>query len=274
MLRVGQALALGLAGVLGAGASASASASAQPALSPAQVYVGFYDSSTEYPPGPTTYNAPGIYYVNYQIGDASLYPSAAPAVFSSAMNQSGANAPYTVETAITYYYSIDGASDALAPVKITFNAATTANGASAWGDAFIQTQVYDLYGTALPQTQDVCSASGAYSCTTEPLWTGLSQISGGTFTGYVPTNTPMSIMIDAISASRDGPGSAMVDPQISSLDPAYTLQLSPGVSNTIEAFTAPAPSVPEPATWAMLILGIAILGIAARRRSGSAALAA
>lgn len=52
--------------------------------------------------------------------------------------------------------------------------------------------------------------------------------------------------------------SAFIDPMIT-VPEGYTLLLSPGVGNSLT------PGVPEPSTWAMVVLGFAALGLVARR---------
>jgi hypothetical protein len=64
--------------------------------------------------------------------------------------------------------------------------------------------------------------------------------------------------------------SAFIDPQffIAANDPSpYTLDFSPGIGNSVDA-------VPEPSTWAMMILGFAGLGFMAYRRKSKPALLA
>lgn len=54
-----------------------------------------------------------------------------------------------------------------------------------------------------------------------------------------------------------------------------TLKFGPGtVYNVVGGSTLTISAVPEPVTWAMLIVGVAMIGFAARRRSEGAAVAA
>jgi hypothetical protein len=83
-----------------------------------------------------------------------------------------------------------------------------------------------------------------------------------------PSNTVEMIALDvAGQTSPQSPASysASIDPIIT-IDPAFvaqgfTLELSPGVSQPSAA------SVPEPATWAMMLAGFAGLAIAGFRRA-------
>jgi hypothetical protein len=71
----------------------------------------------------------------------------------------------------------------------------------------------------------------------------------------------------AINPEPDGAqNSALIDPILTSNSAAGTLIFSPGVGATT-------PTVPEPSTWVMVLMGFAGLGYAARRRRASAALA-
>ena len=87
----------------------------------------------------------------------------------------------------------------------------------------------------------------------------------------------MRVEIGAI-ASAGGPsghGQASIDPYIT-IDPStpnaslYTLVFSPGIGNGPPS----APAVPEPSTWAMILLGFAGLAFAGRKARGGLRLAA
>jgi hypothetical protein len=98
----------------------------------------------------------------------------------------------------------------------------------------------------------------------------------GTYT--FATNTiytvTLSGLIHSLVSGNDGGGtetlSASIDPQfyIVSSDPsAYTLEFSSGIGNSVGG-------VPEPSTWAMMLLGFAGIGFMAYRRKSEPALMA
>lgn len=70
----------------------------------------------------------------------------------------------------------------------------------------------------------------------------------------------MSASVEALAQNNVSQSmSAYIDPMIT-VPAGYTLLLSPGVGNSLT-------TVPEPGTWAMVILGFAALGLVARRSS-------
>jgi hypothetical protein len=103
-------------------------------------------------------------------------------------------------------------------------------------------------------------------------FTGTLQVNAVSGTVYL---NGVHLEVDVIGAlggttDFDG-GTASVDPHVY-VDPAfpnagaYTVLLSDGIGNQL-------PGVPEPATWAVLVLGVAMIGFAARRRREGAAVA-
>ena len=86
----------------------------------------------------------------------------------------------------------------------------------------------------------------------------------------------LTTFTQAASGFQDGVpfqgfGHAFVDP-VFTIDPSvaglYSLQLSPGVLNALPS------AVPEPSTWAMMLIGFVGLGFAGYRRNKAATLAA
>jgi len=77
------------------------------------------------------------------------------------------------------------------------------------------------------------------------------------------------VNIQPIGQFNGGSATASIDPHIffdlGFVNPGYTLVLSDNVGNTVGA-------VPEPSTWAMLILGFAGIGFMAYRRKSKTAL--
>jgi hypothetical protein len=100
---------------------------------------------------------------------------------------------------------------------------------------------------------------------------------GGAFSRNfnLPTGFIFSVLLEASgfivydpTATVSGPGafSADVDPaNLISIDPTFAA-LNPGVSLAINSGSGPAPGVPEPASWALMIAGFGLAGAALRRR--------
>jgi hypothetical protein len=82
------------------------------------------------------------------------------------------------------------------------------------------------------------------------------------------TNSIYTIKMDATIIDASGTGFAWVDPFFGAAD-GFTIHLSDGIGN------APlfAESVPEPSTWAMMILGFAGIGFMTYRRRNQTAIA-
>ena len=97
-------------------------------------------------------------------------------------------------------------------------------------------------------------APGASGAPANPAAPGsFAQGAGGGFDGGVPSNGPSFGGNNPIGPNLGGAGAPFLPPG--------TVSLVPGVP--------PLPAVPEPETWAMLLLGLLTLGVVARRRKGS-----
>ncbi len=72
-----------------------------------------------------------------------------------------------------------------------------------------------------------------------------------------------------------GQAEASIDPHIfqdpGSIDPLYSLVLSPDVGNTVGGPNGGGDGVPEPSTWALMLTGLGLMGLVARRRGAAAA---
>lgn len=171
-----------------------------------------------------------------------------------------------------YHYVINGPENVLVPVslsgliRLTAQAGNTAQ-ANSGGQADLPT----------PFTSDFASlqigrGGSNYGAITEMTF----NLHGTTY-----TNGVNSIILRAFSGARGsrddgGSGSAYVDPVLS-IDPSffathdrslYSLSFSNGIVNGLTG------AVPEPATWAMLILGFGVVGGALRRRRSTGAMPA
>jgi hypothetical protein len=168
---------------------------------------------------------------------------------------------------VEYAFSANGEPNIMVPVSISYLLSSRASG-DAIGVSSFSTLLYGSDGS--PEPRDdwytvVCSASGIPTCSL-PSWTGLSTFSGSA-TGYVPSNTPIYIALESSSgvvAGSGGSASAFADPQITLLDPNFSLQLPDGVGNAT-GLGSIIGAVPEPSTWALMLLGFGAIGIAARR---------
>lgn len=204
-----------------------------------------------------TYSESWAYYTN--TGSVTLMPS--PGVYGSATNAGNTN------VSVSYYFAVDGAPNTMVPIEIQFTLETTALGTDALASAFIGVSgIYPGAGAL------ACSSAGGWrgQCPSDSMG---GSVIGGSFFGDVMSNTPIPITLEANAAAYTlGPldnsfASATADPIITVLNDGFSLDLLPGVGNSIGG-------VPEPATWTMLILGVAMIGFAARRRNALAGVTA
>jgi PEP-CTERM motif len=185
-------------------------------------------------------------------GGASAFTVGAP--FATAEATVTAPPPFGAgaNSAFTYYYTVDGPDDGPIAIGIGANLLTSA---SPDNTAFA----------------GISTSQGTSGCadTNEGLCSG-SQF-GGTLVDMDEPGQVYFVHLEAVASVGVFGGSAFAsaDPYIfvESTDPnadLYTIRLSDGVANGV----APSPgSVPEPSTWAMLLLGFAGIGLAGYRRA-------
>lgn len=136
----------------------------------------------------------------------------------------------------------------------------------------IPTQIYD--GGIKVYAEDCLGGAGG-TCTNVVNTDGAFDL-----VLNVPTNTPETVTIRAYADSlqggpQTGPFTASADP-ILQIDPgvvdpgAYSIQVSDGIYNGTQG-AAGAPGVPEPAAWALMILGFGATGAVLRQRRSLAA---
>ncbi|HEX5263633.1 MAG TPA: PEPxxWA-CTERM sorting domain-containing protein, partial [Phenylobacterium sp.] len=169
---------------------------------------------------------------------------------------------------LTYYYTIDGPNNGQqVAVDITTDLLATITNATDLGFAsLIDTEGHQL-----------CVQLGSIGCN------GVGTLNGGELTEMETPGQVYSIGLE-VEASENGAfgGSAFAsaDPKITvdealTLDPElYTIRLSDGVANGLPPGTTPLEGAPEPADWALMLLGFAALGGALRSRRRVVGLAA
>jgi hypothetical protein len=220
-------------------------------------------------------NAPVTYFVS---GDSAKYNSASFSTtftpilsISSAANAAPGNWSSSSQGSVSYQFSVDSNQwwdNELVPISISYQVYTSVSGLRASAVADIHSDPYIL-GFSVT----ACSSIGVSAC---GEWGAVPGHVTDTWFGYAPANTPIWMVEDvAVTAnyyealyftSPYGYGNAYAyaDPHITVLDPNFWLNET--IGNDL-------PGVPEPATWAMLILGVAMIGFAARRRRDGVAVA-
>ena len=102
--------------------------------------------------------------------------------------------------------------------------------------------------------------------------TSFAQLANPTLDSGLPGN-PGSLLPAISSPSGDGP--VLGQPALPSLPPGVPrtvtqIPTGPNLPGTPTGPTTPLPGVPEPSTWAMLLSGVVVLAVTARRRRGAA----
>jgi hypothetical protein len=156
---------------------------------------------------------------------------------------------------IVVYYEIKGPEDQPVTLDISGSASTSASGADATADAYIEYGAGDLY---------TCSSTIAGSC-------GKTESASGALDDVKFSNEDTNVLEDmeviATGDSTEGTGnfSARVDPTIS-IDPTW-LASHPGYTFEYSSNLPGVAAIPEPSTWVMMLLGFAGLGFAGWRGS-------
>jgi PEP-CTERM motif len=196
---------------------------------------------------------------------ASLYYSYGDLVEDVSGDASGRSTAYSISYAVYYFEIVPNVpsqdSGTSIPVVLTAEsraAATDYSGAAA-SASYANGQVQWPGGAFFS-----CAASGDANCNTEPSSFSISQ------TTQLFPDLAYDLLVQAYGYSDlAGTYGDMIDPQVE-ISPSfpdasdYTLVFSPNVAG----------SIPEPSTWAMLIVGFAGLGFAGWRGRGRCAAAA
>ncbi len=181
-------------------------------------------------------------------GGASAFTVGAP--FATAEATVTGTPPFTpgANSALTYYYTVDGPDNGPIEIGVGTNLLTSA-GPDNTAFASLSTS----------QGTNVCADTHEGLC-------GGSQFDGA----FIEMDEPgqvYSVHLEAVASVGIFGGSAFasadpfffVEPTNPNAD-LYSIRVSDGIANA-----APSTGVPEPATWAMLLLGFVGLGVAARR---------
>jgi PEP-CTERM motif len=185
-------------------------------------------------------------------GGASAFTVGAPFATAEAMATAPPNVGPGANSALTYYFTVDGPDNGPIAIGIATNLLTSADPDNT---AFS--------GISTSQGTHVCADTNEGLC-------GGSQFDGTLIEMDEPGQVSF-IHLEVVASVGIFGGSAFAsaDPFIfvESTDPnadLYTIRLSDGVANGV----APTPGgVPEPSTWAMLLLGFAGIGLAGYRRA-------
>ena len=228
-------------------------------------------------------------------GTASISPdpSVSVSVATAPSNQNG----YNGSEGLTYYFSVVGPSAAAVPVQINFDASTSitattsSTGAEAYlsvfsvngplanyssftldGNTFSNLSGFNngvsvVYQTCFIASQCYQGSSAVIDPSGNYIGTHSGGINGGSSSLVVSMqpNQVDAVTLFAYSVAYAGnTANASIDPTISLAAGfaganQYTIALSSGVGN-------PVVGVPEPSSYAMLIVGLGIIGLMVRRR--------
>lgn len=240
----------------------------------------------------TSQNTPGELVVGDPLSSeySVVTTSGSPKVTAAASVVTGVGATIT-STTLTYFFEVvpDLGQGALTPVTVGVNAVGQVSGSTTSAPSLfassnsanvtaemdiantfeeIAEAQYD-YRCVLSDNDCSQTANSSTSNVTVNLGT-TSTFSGGFDLKNMPlalvTDHPYQLDMTASMSLGDYPGvaTASVDPMIS-VPTGYSLLLSPGIF---------AGGVPEPATWATMLVGLGLVGGVARRRRSQAGLLA
>jgi hypothetical protein len=180
---------------------------------------------------------------------ASFSPAPFPGVQAHASG--GTPFGFGAEAALTYYFRVDGPGTDPVEVSIAANLYTDVAGV---GNAFAEIITSSGNGVCVDTDEGLCASSQFHSFFTEMDTPGAIY----------------SIQLEAIAADNGafgGAANAGADPFISVIGPnadLYRIEVSP------DAINAEGPGVPEPASWALMIMGFGLAGAALRTQQRTA----
>lgn len=170
-------------------------------------------------------------------------------LLTATVSSNALNAPAVhVYDSVEFFFEISGPPAAV-PIDLIASATTSYTGSPSSGQL-------DAAVVMIGPNLDACSGYALGGC-------GVSNFSGIYAAGNYATNTeyPVVFRITGVGGGNRSTGSvtATLDPSII-IDPSW-LQTHPGYSVTLSQV-----SVPEPSSWALMIIGIGVAGGALRRR--------
>lgn len=219
--------------------------------------------------GPPWQSSPGT--VNSQLVGLTGSIAQASGSLSPLQNASGIQAAMSApglfqndfaqaQTQLSYQFEVVGPADMIVPLSVMADL----NASGSLPDNATSSSSFDAAAALMISGQDVsldwsaCANSAITSCIGDAPVNQVFDLHANT--AYTVTETTLA------SAEEGGSATAFADPyfflsaNFSAEHPGYSVVVSPGVAN------APVAGVPEPATWAMLILGFAGVGAGVRRR--------
>jgi hypothetical protein len=274
-------LSAALAGValLGAAAPARALTLPPPDLT-VKVNAGFDPPTTLTSNGPTTLTATDT--ANNSTATASVQISPGVLLSSTLVSAPVFASGGSAQGILKYDFAVTGPQNLVVPIHMLANLHATASvdaptvviGGQVTNTVAFSFATLGLFGSSVNKNWEACAKAGAGA---NPLACGLNptdQAISDLFS--ITANQGVEVTESAYAggnSSGDATASAdpifFIDPDFLSTHPGYELVFSPGVGNLAPG--GPGDGVPEPATWAMMLLGFAGLGAAMRTRRRTAA---
>lgn len=190
---------------------------------------------------------------------ASVNTSTAPGSFGAA------------NATVNYSYKVDGPDGVVVPLNMIghLSAHVSDPNSGIGGFAYIIAHGGIDFGAFVDFANGfkACSGVGCSPQSTEDLSVNTNF--------YVPSDTVLSFSLlagcggttsDDNSCSATADPMITIDPTFSAANPGFSLEFSSNISNTVGA----TPGVPEPAAWAMMLVGFAGIGWTLRRRGKGA----
>jgi hypothetical protein len=207
-----------------------------------------------------SFSAPG----DYALGNLSTSITAAPVTLighAAGTDLNVVNGNGGLESFVAYSFAVDGAPvEMVVPMFVSFTLHTSSSGPSATSNDNATARF------VLSQAGNGFDVFNLFSSSSDPI--AHPNFSGSlAFSQSSATIGKVSLQID-VSAIGGGVADAFIDPYIF-IDPDFlashaglSVIVSDGIGNAL-----PTPGgVPEPAAWALMVLGFGGIGAAARRR--------
>ena len=161
------------------------------------------------------------------------------------------------QASVQYYYEVLGPESIPVPLEISAALSTSANGANVEALAEVENE--------LGQTVYACSSAGNTYCTNFGSPSASLDLNDVAFTATANSAAWVFLGVEGQSVYGTGLYSATVDPMIT-INPLF-LAANPGYSLVFSSNISLSSGIPEPSTWAMLLLGFTGLCLAGYRRA-------